>query len=189
MRNPDETLDAIDAAIGGWVGGDRTVGPEAMRWAPAPPDETRDPVHLAPIGTPADRTGEWAQIGWTTHSTVTPTGDAGDRPDRRCASTSPTYRDAPVALTPEQAAVFRRFAEHVRRQHDALRRTFLRMARHLLGVVARAHAATAPVVYGDAYRRHRRTCRACNPAGNPRPLKVDGADYTRRRRSRRRRGR
>lgn len=94
-----------------------------------------------------------------------------------------------VTLTPEQVETFRRFADHVRRQHEVMRRAFQGFAKNLLKVVARTHATTAPAAYGDDYRRHRRTCRACNPAGNPKPLKVDGREYARRRKNRRRRGR
>ncbi|MFC6080976.1 hypothetical protein [Sphaerisporangium aureirubrum] len=41
--------------------------------------------------------------------------------------------------------------------------------------------------YGDQYTRHRRRCYACNPAGNPLPLTIDGHEYARRRRARARR--
>jgi hypothetical protein len=51
----------------------------------------------------------------------------------------------------------------------------------------RAHLRLAPMSYGDEFRRHRRSCGICNPAGNPKPLSVNGADYRRRTRSRRRR--
>lgn len=95
----------------------------------------------------------------------------------------------PADLTPEQIAALGRVTVHVKRQHDAVRRALVGMAKEFAKVVARAHAATAPIAYGDDYRKHRRSCRACNPAGNPRSLKVNGADYTRRRKNRRHRGR
>lgn len=38
--------------------------------------------------------------------------------------------------------------------------------------------------HGDRYAQHRRRCRICNPAGNPRPLPINGHEYTRRRRAR-----
>lgn len=50
------------------------------------------------------------------------------------------------------------------------------------------HRQFAPLTSADGYRRHRRRCRICNPAGNPRPLTVNGAEYHRRRSRRRRRG-
>lgn len=53
----------------------------------------------------------------------------------------------------------------------------------------RSHVQIAPRLYGDDYRRHRRPCRLCNPAGNPKPLTVNGAEYRRRTRARRRRNR
>jgi hypothetical protein len=37
--------------------------------------------------------------------------------------------------------------------------------------------------------QHKRRCRECNPRGNPPPLKVDGREYRRRIRNRRKRGR
>lgn len=94
-----------------------------------------------------------------------------------------------VILTPEQIETFRHLADHVKRHHDAMCRAIQGTFKGLMKVVARAHATTAPMTYGDAYRRHRRTCRACNPAGNPKPLKVNGREYARRRKNRRRRGR
>jgi hypothetical protein len=53
----------------------------------------------------------------------------------------------------------------------------------------RDHPRLAVVLYGDDYRRHRRTCRLCNPAGNPKPLPINGVEYRRRTRARRRRNR
>ena len=100
-----------------------------------------------------------------------------------------TTRELSIALTAEQVEAFRHFAERVKRHHEVMLRAAQRAAKGLLQVVARAHAATAPITYGDDYRKHRRSCRACNPAGNPRSLKVNGADYTRRRKNRRHRGR
>ena len=50
------------------------------------------------------------------------------------------------------------------------------------------HERLAPMMYED-YRRHRIRCALCNPAGNPKPLAVNGAEYRRRTRTRRRRNR
>lgn len=187
MNDPDETLSAIDAALDGWTTSDRTVSLEAMRWAPEPPDHARDArVSAAPAGTSPNRSGEWTEIGRATATSRPPAGDACD--DER-VPTPPTRREVSMTLTPEQIETLGRFAEHIRWQRDAIRAVILRTAKSLMTVVARTHAATAPALYGDEYRRHRRTCRACNPAGNPKPLKVNGPDYTRRRRRRRRRGR
>ena len=97
--------------------------------------------------------------------------------------------DEAARVTPEQAEAFRRLADRVRQQQGAVLITIRALTKGFAKVTAHVHAATAPAAYGDEYRRHRRNCRACNPAGNPKPLKVNGADYARRRKNRRRRGR
>lgn len=51
------------------------------------------------------------------------------------------------------------------------------------------HPAFARLTMGDDYRRHHRSCPLCNPAGNPKPLAANGAEYRRRTRSRSRRNR
>lgn len=48
------------------------------------------------------------------------------------------------------------------------------------------HAAGWSLTLPQA-RKHRRRCRKCHPAGNPRPLPVNGREYARRRRARIRR--
>lgn len=47
----------------------------------------------------------------------------------------------------------------------------------------------APCVIGHERQRDRARCRRCNPKGNPRPLAVNGHEYTKRQRARRRRRR
>ncbi|HZX37996.1 MAG TPA: hypothetical protein VFF37_06620 [Streptomyces sp.] len=47
------------------------------------------------------------------------------------------------------------------------------------------HRSFGSYVYGTRYRRHRRHCRVCNPAGFPRPLPINGHEYHRRTRNRR----
>jgi len=49
------------------------------------------------------------------------------------------------------------------------------------------HAVFMMFLYGEEYPAHRRRCRACNPAGFPRALRVDGNEYRRRTRRRNRR--
>lgn len=50
-----------------------------------------------------------------------------------------------------------------------------------------AHKLGAAWLYHGVERKHRRRCAICNPAGFPAPLKVNGADYQRRRNNRRKR--
>jgi hypothetical protein len=207
MTDPDENLSAIDAAIEGWNGYDDTVSDDAMRWAPEQPEREwrgaeptltiRDEVHLisagpvyiAPVGTPPGlNSGEWRQIGWATDAGLGIDALGIDEPENEPL----TWPTGPVShtmtLTADQVQVFRDFAEHLKRQHAAMVRACQGFGRSLLKTVARAHVMTAPATYGDAYGKHRHRCRSCNPAGNPKPLKVNGADYARRRKNRSRRG-
>lgn len=119
------------------------------------------PEEPAPVIT---STAEWTDIGWTDT-------------DQRLVDISPG-----TAIIGEHT--FRAFREAI----PSIASTTQVLVVHLEGAARSIHAGTAPLVYGDDYRRHRRGCRFCNPAGNPKPLKVNGADYTRRRKNRRRRG-
>lgn len=209
MTDPEETLSAIDAAIEGWNGYDDSVSDDAMRWAPANPEPEWpdveptmtfvDEVHhwshapasgvfMAPRGTMytnATPDGSWTEIG----STAEDWGVLGesDGADEDPPTWPPMPTSQTFTLTPEQVETLRHFTDHIRRQHDTMRRAIQGFAKSLLKVVGRTHATMAPAMYGDGYRRHRRNCRACNPAGNPKPLNVDGREYARRRKNRSRR--
>lgn len=72
-------------------------------------------------------------------------------------------------------------------QFEAMKSAVVSIGKAFRLVVDANHPQFALMTYGDDYQRHYRSCRLCNPAGNPKPLHVDGAEY-RRRRNRRRRG-
>lgn len=74
-------------------------------------------------------------------------------------------------------------------QLEQLKQAFAALGRFTRRAVDANHPSFARMTMGDDYRRHRRRCRLCNPAGNPKPLAMNGADYARRRRSRSRRNR
>lgn len=199
MNDPDETLSAIDAAIEGWNGYDGTVSPDAMRWAPEAPepewrgtepsitiidevhhwDTTRDLFAAASgsvfVGAPD---GSWTNIGYMTDGDL----DLGDLEGGEASSRVWLRRTVPQTVTLTVAPDTSGFVE-------ALRLAFGAVATELAKSIRRSHAKLAPLTYGEDYRRHRRTCRDCNPEGNPKPLKVDGREYARRRKNRRRRGR
>lgn len=61
---------------------------------------------------------------------------------------------------------------------------WVQVLRHVTDVV---HRMQAPRLFGRDYRRHRRKCPVCNPAGFGRPLAIDGREYHRRLRARHRR--
>lgn len=216
MIDPDETLSAIDAALEAWTGDDDAVSDDAMRWAPEEPEQTSlgaeptltivDELHhffradvdrlnealgnarvsVAPRGTMctnATPNGEWTQVGWTAASSFAADGDDREFTPQSWGATQPLAVSVPVRHT----EVFVQFAEEMRRQHERMVADIRRFGGAFAKVTARWHANLAPMTFGHEYRRHRRRCRACNPAGNPRPLKVNGADYARRRKNRRRR--
>jgi hypothetical protein len=87
------------------------------------------------------------------------------------------------------ARAFRPIGVMVQRQVESLREAFASLGKMINRSVEHVHTAIAPMHYGDDYRRHRRACRLCNPAGNPPPLLINGAEYRRRTRARRRRNR
>lgn len=86
------------------------------------------------------------------------------------------------AMNAFQQVVFPQFAQ--------VQRAFAEIGKVLRRTVyANHHPVFAPTVYGDGYRQHYRSCCLCNPAGNPKPLPLNGTEYRRRTRSRRRRNR
>jgi hypothetical protein len=116
-------------------------------------------------------------------------GTAGEGFDRTGARLAALFRESVVdreaarrsvvAVTEPLASGIEAFAA-LGRAFGAVGKAFKAQADH-------THTQLAPRLYGDGYRRHYRSCRLCNPAGNPKTLCIDGSEY-RRRRSRRRRG-
>ncbi|WP_181871038.1 hypothetical protein [Sphaerisporangium album] len=74
------------------------------------------------------------------------------------------------------------------RAADGVQRALAAAARTLFpGLLGKTSRWQHEIENGPQYARHRRRCRACNPAGNPRPLPINGHEYARRRRARARR--
>lgn len=110
--------------------------------------------------------------GGSTERTVQPYRFGGLVPSLEDATRSAHELIRAMAGTPEQAG----------RAFGAVGKAFSVQA-------DRIHVRIAPRLYAEEYRWHRRACRLCNPAGNPRPLRVNGAEYTRRTRAEKRRNR
>jgi hypothetical protein len=193
MTGPDETLAAIDEAIEGWTGEDYSLSPDAMRWAPEPPEPrttcwdpppSRTPprtfspragrLYFAPAGTSLNAPiNEWTEIGTALADGLEYSMDGPE------ADQEEGWQSVQESMT---TAIVR-----VRAQWEGFVRAVAPLAKQFARASEATHVAVAPNIYGSEYRRHRRGCRVCNPAGNPKPLKVDGADYARRRKNRRRR--
>jgi hypothetical protein len=77
-------------------------------------------------------------------------------------------------------------SDAMRLQVESLKSAFMSIGKMVIKTIEANHPSFARMTMGDDYRRHRRACRLCNPSGNPKPLKVNGAEYRRRTRSRRR---
>lgn len=185
MTGPEETIAAIDAALDAWTGYDGSVSSDAMRWAPEPPEPCGDKPAMQGarpaftvldeasailqdqqvVGLGRGRAYMWAgaEDGWC---------DVGGVVDVQ-------FEPVPFA---EVVAEFQRGIEQMRASFTAI---FQSISVHTRS----AHPSLALWIYGGRYRRHRRSCRLCNPNGNPPPLAVNGADYTRRRKARARRRR
>jgi hypothetical protein len=76
-----------------------------------------------------------------------------------------------------------RFEAAMRELGRAFTRMTFAAAKAVPSIEALAHVLLMPD------RKHRVRCRACNPAGNPPPLAVDGREYRRRQKARQRRNR
>jgi hypothetical protein len=130
------------------------------------------------------------ETGWT---------DLGYTADGGFVYARPAPRFSVGGLFPDPEAVRRSSDELGRVMSDCLEQTrppIAEMVRALppVGEILKAygdrdHPRLAPLVYGNDFRRHRICCTLCNPAGNPKPLTANGADYRRRTRARRRRNR
>jgi hypothetical protein len=195
----DRVLASIDEALDGYVSWDPDTSPDAMRWRPDKPAEARMGRATGTAATP--RSGArptcspprayWAPAG--TH----PGGPEAWTDLGYVADGSFVYGEPRLADHVEAARRFNdQFTVTVRANLDAVVAAFASLAGAMkqvgaaFGEVAkRNHPAVARLQYGDDYRRHRRACRLCNPAGNPKPLSVNGAEYWRRTQARRRKNR
>ena len=169
----DRVLASIDDAIDGYVTWDGDSD-DALNWEANPAE-------------PFDEAA-WLQDGYVDDEGVD--GDA--QVVTICAEISGFSDEWPNNWTtsPDPEAVGRAFAainRALQPQFEAMKSAVVSIGKAFKLIVDANHPQFALMTYGDDYRWHYRSCRLCNPAGNPKPLKVDGAEY-RRRRNRRRRG-
>lgn len=87
------------------------------------------------------------------------------------------------------ARALRALNDALQPQFEAMKSAVISVGKALQQVVVANHPSFARMTMSDDYQKHRARCRLCNPAGNPTPLKVNGAEYRRRTRARRRRNR
>lgn len=182
----ERVLASIDEILDGYVSEDRTVSDDAMRWRPEEPEQQMVRAYIAPVGTPLDaEPSAWTNVGYASSEG----GHDVFQPSDWCQNTPVMWRNQwPNAWAQERERIgfVPRFdPESARRMLEPLGA----MIRHLNRTVAQTHVHLVPLTYAERYRRHRARCRLCNPAGNPKPLRVNGAEYRRRRRSKRRRNR
>ncbi len=79
------------------------------------------------------------------------------------------------------AEAFGDFTEAMRRAADVVVRE---LSKTLQPHRDALHRAAMRLSSPEDARNHRPRCRACNPHGNPRPLPINGREYSRRRRNR-----
>lgn len=79
------------------------------------------------------------------------------------------------------AEAFGGFAQAMRRAAEVAVREF---GKTLLPHRDALHRAAMRLSLSEGERGHRPRCRGCNPHGNPRPLSINGREYSRRRRNR-----
>lgn len=197
----ERVLANIHDAIEGYVTWDPETSADAMRWRPeqperpartggialghrSPPMREQEPpprvssrarAYLAPAGAGLDHPETWTELGHIVGDGFAVGGIIPNQEENWAAA------NRALSSVVEQArcsivVVSRAFEQMVRAVRDAAQ-----------AVTNQRHPKIAPRLYGEDYRRHRRSCRLCNPTGNPKPLKVDAGEY-RRRRNRRRRG-
>lgn len=155
----DSTLAAIDGALDDWG----TSG-DAMRWTPDPGRVICDG------GRPLwpERWNVWRRGDWSYR--VTAIGAAALPP-----SVNVEFRFDVEPFNQAMAAAGRALAVFGHDLSIATAKAF-GVPPHLLGI-------------GGHERSRVARCRRCNPAGNPFPLAVNGREYRRRQRARRRRSR
>lgn len=206
MRDPDETIADIDDALDGYVtwnghsddaahwSADRAErGDELLRRVeslmPSPLTQwQRDQIlragqgraFCAPQGTPVHTDPELGEP-WRELGTVAGDGLMFGPPMLEARGYSPLRDEITVAITADVS----RFVHAMEQMGKAV----AAVGKQLTRVVDRQHVVLAALVYKDDLRAHRRSCRTCNPHGNPKPLAVNGAEYHRRRKARTRRNR
>jgi hypothetical protein len=177
-NSTDRVLAAIDEAVDGYITWDPDTSTDAMRWRPEKPTRHAGRVYLAPEGALADGPTGWTELGYTT--------DGGFA---RTAPVLAEHIEAARHLSDQLTVTFRANLDAATRAFASIAGAMRQVSGAFKRVIDANHPAVAPAIYGDDYRRHRRTCRRCNPAGNPKPMPVNGAEYQRRTRSRRHRNR
>ena len=149
------------------------------------PDEALSAIDAALEG--------WTERDWSVGADAmrwTPTPNPSPQSERPSIRHRADAGTVTLTVTPDAQALVA-VVERIVLQWAGIRNAFMATAIALRKHQVSIHIVYAPVMYGDGYRRHRRRCRcrACNPAGNPKPLRVDGREYARRRKNRRRRAR
>lgn len=171
-------LASIDDAINGYVSEDDTVSYDAMRWSPEEPQKPNPGrAYWAPPGTLDEGPAGWMELGRVAGDGLVPGGALSE------------HADAARRLNETLNVVVRANVQAVSSAFGSLKVAFGRIASAFGEQSRRHHVQIAPRLYAEEFRWHRRSCRLCNPAGNPKPLRVNGADYRRRTRARKRRNR
>lgn len=184
MTDVDRTLAAIDDAIG-YVDADYSVGPDAMRWSHEEPERPARPRQAAPA--PADSRDIPLVAGsvrafWAPLTASLSVFDEDASAWREIGTVDADGITTPAP--PEPSELFVAF------RPVAVRPVIISWTASVTAVTKHAHAALVMFAYGsDGFRRHRRRCPICNPAGFPKPLASNGREYRRRTHARRRRNR
>jgi hypothetical protein len=241
MRDPDETIQAIDEAVEGYVTWSG-LSEDAAHWSAEHvdrPDEalppgmvwgslgdvyassdSGDPLRCAVCGDQigVEPFGLEMSTGIATHTrcglapaaempqpgrafmaplgTPLPSGEVED-PWREVGAVVGEFEaglvevsSSPMSWSQDTVTMtIRADVSRFAQQLEQMRGAFAAVAEVVKQPAARRHAKLAPLLYMGEYRRHRRTCRLCNPNAGPKPLPINGAEYARRRKARTRRNR
>lgn len=178
----DEILDAIDRAVRDWEFSD-----DAMRWTPEPPKPQSPDTGSRVVDLPAghlyvrDETHEWTAIGTVNHDYVLSPPWAVDEDE------------SPVGMWGHSQPVTVTFTADMTRFVEAFARLAEQTERSMRTLAAAVKQAWEPtrrnvhLLHAQVHPKDHIRCRECNPCANPPPLKVNGAEYHRRRTSRSRR--
>jgi hypothetical protein len=212
MRDPDETIQAIEEAVEDYVTWSG-LSADAAHWSaehadrPDEPDRPRfgDFRGVTPTMTIVDEVHDWpsvplsairvpptefeAGMAWVVSASGewVPVGTASADglefgPTEVVSMGFDGSRDSATVTMSVDVSGFTQALGQVGE-------SFRLLASAMKGAADRTHPAIAPRIYGNQYRKHRRTCRLCNPNAGPPPLRINGAEYARRRKARTRRNR
>lgn len=186
-----DILSAIDGTLTDW----ESSGDDAYRWSPHPfpplPPEQLNTVRQVAHDTGLDGYAAWLAVADVQiHGPASPYAEWVWPPIRKRLGVWRQESPAPIRVTVDTAP-FTAAVQQAARVIERFTVTFRPVAdacAYIIGgkVIVAGHSLMVATLAPDRRRKHYRRCGTCRPYSNPGPLCIDGREYHRRQKSRRR---